>query len=79
MDLLKKIFPLAFVEKKDVASLVINIIIQLVVGLVVGWVISLLFPLPGVGKILSLVVSLLDLYIFANIVITCLDYFKILK
>lgn len=79
MDMLKKFFPLSFQPKPDVASLVINILIQLVVGLVVGWVIGIVILIPIVGIIVGLLGGLLDLYITAGIVISCLDYFKILK
>lgn len=79
MDMLKKIFPLSFGSKPDVASLIINILIQLVVGVVIGWVISIVVLIPIVGLIVGLVGGLLDLYILAGIILSCLDYFKILK
>ena len=41
MEMLKKFFPFSFVEKKDVASLVINVLIHIVVGFVIGLVIGL--------------------------------------
>ncbi len=79
MDMLKKFFPLSFQPKADVAALVINILIQLVVGVVIGWVISIVVLIPIVGLIVGLVGGLLDLYILAGIILSCLDYFKILK
>lgn len=79
MDMLKKFFPMSFQSKPDVVALVINILIQLVVGLVVGWVIGIVAAIPVIGIIVGLVGGLLDLYIFAGIVISCLDYFKVLK
>ena len=79
MEMLKKIFPLSFQPKPDVASLVINILIQLVVSVVAGWVVGLVAAIPLIGIIFSLVGSLLGLYFLVGIVLSCLDYFKILK
>ena len=79
MDMLKKIFPLSFLPKPDIASLVINILIQLVVSAVAGWVISIVAAIPLIGIIFGLVGSLVGLYFMAGIVISLLDYFKILK
>ncbi len=79
MALLKKIFPYSFVAKKDVAALVINILIQLVVGIIAGVLIGILVKVPVLGIIISLIGGLVDLYVLAGIVISCLDYFKILK
>ena len=79
MDMLKKFFPLSFQPKPDIASLVINILIQLVVSAVAGWVISIVAAIPLIGIIFGLVGSLVGLYFMAGIVISLLDYFKILK
>ena len=79
MDMLKKFFPLSFQPKPDIASLVINILIQLVVSVVAGWVIGIVAAIPLVGIIFSLIGSLVSLYFMVGIIISCLDYFKILK
>ena len=42
LALLKTVFPFSFVEKKDVAALVINVLIYLVVGIVAGVLIGML-------------------------------------
>ena len=79
MDMLKKIFPLSFQPKPDVASLVINILLQLVVSAVAGWVIKIVVGIPLIGIVFGLVGSLVGLYFTAGIIISLLDYFKILK
>ncbi len=79
MDLLKKVFPYAFVEKKDLAALIINVIVFLVIGLVVGVVIGLLKEIPVLGIIVGLVGGLFGIYVLATIVLSILDYLKILK
>ena len=80
MDLLKKIFPFSFRTKEnDVASLVITIILYMVAGVIAGFVIGLLGIIPLIGILFRLVGSLIELYVFAGIIITLLDYFKVLK
>ncbi len=63
MDMLKKIFPLSFKEKKDVAALVINLIIHLVVAIIGGAVIALAGMLTGwipvLGALIGWVLSVL--------------------
>ena len=79
MDMLKKFFPLAFRAKKDVAALVINIIIHLVADAVAGIIIGVLAGLPLIGWLFAAVGSLLGLYFTISLVLSILDYFKILK
>lgn len=79
MDILKKVFPFAFTPKKDLATLIILVIIYVVVGIVVGWALSLLHLIPFMGLIANLLSTLIGLYILATIVLTFLDYFKVLK
>ena len=79
MEMLKKIWPFSFGEKKDIAGLIINIVIQLVLGIVIGFVISILADIKIIGIIFGLVGGLIDLYLLVGIVLSCLDYFKVLK
>lgn len=79
MELLKTVFPFSFQPKKDVAALVINILIYLAVGLVAGLLIGLLSKINVLGLIVSLVGGLADLYVTAGVVLSVLDYMKILK
>lgn len=79
METLKRIFPYAFVNKKDVAALVINILIHIVVGAVIGFVFNLLAIIPIIGIFIKLAGTLIDIYITASLVLSILDYFKILK
>ena len=80
MDILKKLWPFSFVNKKDVASLVINVIIH-VVGMIILTVLCWLIGIiPFVGRILAwLIGSVGDLYLTVGIVLTFLDYFKVIK
>lgn len=79
MELLKKYFPFSFGEKKDIAALIINCLIYLVVGIVIGFLIGILAGIPIIGIVIKLVGTLLDLYILVGIILSCLDYFKVLK
>lgn len=79
MDALKKYFPFSFAEKKDVVALVINVLIYLVVGALIGVVIKLLAWVPILGWIIGIAGGLVDLYIVIGVVLSFLDYFKVLK
>lgn len=79
METLKKFFPFSFKEKKDVTALVINIIIYVVVGAIAGALIGLLYNVPVLGAILSVVGSLISVYTTAGIVLSVLHYVKVLK
>ncbi len=79
MELLQKIFPLSFKYVKDVPNLIIGVLIQLVVGIVAGVLIGVLSMIPIVNIIAGLVGGLIDLYVFAGIVIQFLVYFKVIK
>lgn len=79
MDKLVKFFPYSFKEKKDVAALVINILVHIIVGFAVGVVGSLLGFIPFVGFIVSVLVGAIDLYLLTGIVLSVLDYLKVLE
>ena len=79
MDMLKKLFPLAFGAKKDIVALVINILIHIVVDAVLGIVISLLAGLPLVGFVFVLIGSVLGLYFLVSLILSILHFLKIVK
>ena len=79
MDTLKKIFPYSFKAKKDVAALIINILVYLVAGFIAGLLIVILAKVPIVGIIIGICGGLVDLYVVVGIIISVLDYAKILK
>lgn len=79
MDMLKKFFPYSFQAKKDIAALVINIIVYIVVGAVAGLLIGILAKIPVLGVIIGLVGGLVDLYVLIGLVLSVLDYLKVLK
>lgn len=79
MDKLKQFFPLAFKPKKDIKALVINILIHIVINAVAGIVIGLLVNIPVIGAIIGAVSGLVGLYFTVSLVLSILDYLKVLK
>ena len=80
MDILKKLWPFSFINKKDVAALVINIIIHVVGLIIVGAVCWLLGLLPLIGGLLAWIIgSVGELYLVGGIVFAILHYCKVLK
>lgn len=72
MDTLKKLFPLAFKAKKDFGALIVNILIHVLADAVAGVIIWLL-------PILGILGGLIGLYFTVSVVLSILDYLKILK
>ena len=72
MDILKKLFPLSFKAKKGIGGLLVNILIHLVADLVAGLIIGLI-------PILGLLGGLIGLYFTVGIVLSILDYLKVIK
>lgn len=79
MELLKKYFPLAFKPKKDIVALIINLLIHIVIDAVLGVVIGIILLIPIIGAIIGLVSGLVGLYFFVSMVLSVLDYMKVLK
>ena len=79
MDLLKKIFPFSFIPKKDLATLIIYVLVYLVAGAIGASIVGFLAGLPIIGFIFALIGSLIGIYSIAGAVLSCLDFFKILK
>lgn len=79
MDMLKKFFPFSFGKKPDVTSLVIALLVYLVAAVVASVVLFLLALIPVIGILFGIVGGIVDLYLLVGIVLTVLDYFKLLK
>lgn len=79
MDTLKKLFPLSFKAKKDIGALIVNIIIHIVADVVAGLIIGLLSGLPLIGWLFGIVGGLIGVYFTVGVVLSILDYLKILK
>lgn len=79
METLRKLFPYSFKEKKDIAALVINIIVYVVIGFIAGILMSVFALIPFIGILISIIGAAIDLYVVIAIVISILDYLKILK
>lgn len=87
MDILKKFFPFSFKYNDSVANLIVGIIIYVVGAVVAGaiiWLAALIagwIPFIGglIGWALSLLGTLVEVYVAAGIVILVLSFLKILK
>ena len=81
MDVLKKIFPLAFsVKEKDTNAFVIQLIIAIVALVVVGaalWILTAFVPF--LFGLFALVGSLVELYVIADIVFCILKFTGVFK
>ena len=72
MDTLKKLFPLSFKAKNGVGGLIVNILIHVFADFVAGLIILLL-------PILGFLGGLVGLYFTVGVVLSILDYLKVLK
>ncbi len=72
MDTLKKLFPLAFKAKKDIGALIINILIHIVADAVAGLIIGLI-------PIIGILGGIVGLYFTVSLVLSILDYLKVIK
>ena len=72
MATLKKIFPLAFKAKKDIVALIVNILIHVIADVVAGLIIGLL-------PILGILGGVIGLYFTVSVILSILDYLKVLK
>ena len=72
MATLKKLFPLSFKEKNGIGGLIVNILIHVLANVVAGIIIALL-------PILGILGGLIGLYFTVGIVLSVLDYLKVIK
>ena len=72
METLKKIFPLSFKEKKSVGALIVNILLHVLGDAVAGVII-------GILPILGILGGIVGLYFTAGIVLSVLEYIKVIK
>lgn len=79
METLKKLFPYSFKKKDGVGALVVNIIVQFLICAVAGILIGICAKLPIIGWIIGILGGLVDVYLVVGIVLSILDYLKVLK
>lgn len=79
MDILKKLWPFSFVQKKDVTALVVNIIIHVIGFILIGVICWLIGFIPVIGGIAAWAIgSIVELYLLAGLIFSILNYCKIL-
>ena len=79
MELIKKIFPLSFAKKETLGALIINILIQVIVCAIAVALIGIFSKLPIIGVIIGWVGGLVGTYQLIGILLSLLDYLKVLK
>lgn len=79
MDTLKNLFPLSFNKTDDIAGAIVAILIYVVVGAVIGFLIGIVAKIPLIGLVFSLLGTLVEIYVFAGVVIAILNCTKVLK
>lgn len=79
MKTLKKFFPYSFTKKKSLGDLIVNIIVYLLAGVLGGILIGLLGGIPVIGLVFKLLGGLIDFYVLVGIILSVLDYMKVLK
>ena len=77
MDQVKKYFPFSFVEKKDVIALLINVVLHIAVSWIISILLSILSVVPVIGWFTGLAGMLVELYLFAGMVLSVLHYCKV--
>ena len=79
MDTLKKLFPFSFKEKNDLAALIVNILVYIVIGALVGCLIGILAGVPFVKWVVGILGTIFNIYVAVGIIISILDYVKLMK
>jgi len=79
MDKIKKLFPMAFTLKTDLAALIVDIIIHLIFGFMIYIIGDLVVSLGVFGIILCVILRIVDIYILASAVLAALNYFNVIK
>ena len=77
MNSYKKYFPLAFTEKKDIMAVVANVALHIVAGWIAGIVLGIVGILPVIGLLAGLAGAAAELYLLVSMVLSVLDYLKI--
>ena len=79
MEKIKPYFPFAFQAKADAIALVINIVVHLIIGAVAGVVFSILGSIDLIGVLFNIAGSVVGLYLTVSLILSILDYLKVLK
>jgi len=79
MDIIKKLFPMAFTLKLDLATLIVDTIIHLFIAAVIMIAGDLLGLLGVVGTVLYWISRAAITYILISVLFSILHYFKVIK
>ena len=79
METLRKFFPYSFQYKKDIGALIVNILLHIVAGIVINFVLALCLIIPVINIIAVLASKLVELYLAIGVILSVLDYLKVIK
>ena len=79
METLRKFFPYSFQYKKDIGALIVNVLLHIVAGIVTGFVLAFCLFIPVINIIAALASKLVELYLAIGVILSVLDYCKVLK
>lgn len=77
MDILKKIFPFAFVAR-ELQAFIIMIVMHVLAAVLFGVLIWALGMIPFIGIILGILSTLVDIYLLGSIVLSILYFVKVI-
>ena len=79
MELIKKLFPMAFTLKADLATMIVDVIIHFFVGfgmIVVG---DLMLSLGVFGTVIYVISRIAVVYVILSAILSVLHYFRVIK
>lgn len=76
---IKKLFPMAFTQKSDLATIIVDVIMHLIIGFVFYMFGDLVITLGVFGSILRIFCFAGDLYILISLVLSILNYKQVIK
>ena len=79
MELIKKLIPMAFTLKADLATVIVDVIIHFFVGfgmIVVG---DLMLSLGVFGTVIYVISRIAVVYVILSAILSVLHYFKVIK
>ena len=79
MDTIRQIFPLSFQPKNNFGELIYNILQHVVADIMIAFALSLLLFFPVIRVLANFATSLVELYLAIGVIISILDYTKIIK
>ena len=79
MELIKKLFPMAFTLKADLATVIVDVIIHFFVGFGIYILGDLMLSLGVFGLVIYVISRIAIVYVILSAIMSLLHYFKVIK